>query len=85
MTRKSLGSVGALVVAALLIAAVPAQALGRRGGGRPLSTWASAWEALAGIWEAALERVGLRLVSEPPVSPSADEGGGIDPWGTPKP
>lgn len=85
MTRKSLGSAGALVVVALLIAAVPAQALGRRAGGRPPSVWASAWEALGGFWGAVLARIGIKLESEPPVTPCGDEGSGIDPWGTPKP
>jgi hypothetical protein len=84
MTRKSLGSIGTLVVLALLIAAVPAQALGRRAGGRSPSVWASAWESLGGFWAAVLARVGIRLESEPPVTPCGEEGSGIDPWGTTK-
>lgn len=96
--RKIQGIVGAFAVAALLAAAMPAEAADGRSRGKESPTWACAWEALADLWQAALERVGVwgtraastprasvaRGSEPPPPTPSGDEGSGIDPWGAPK-
>jgi hypothetical protein len=60
------GVAGALALAALLVAAAPAQALAPRGAEAP--PWALAWQAVLDLWNQAQEALGLRPVA------AADEG-----------